>query len=190
MSASKPGVLELSPVQVGDEGELTCRAHNSWGSLHSSLSLSVQSECSSGWVGVEGGVCGAAGNQHPLHPHSLPCSPLTFREEVSSALGSAVKARNFPGIESAPALFLPGQCCGVGWGGARREKPGAGGGSWERGWGLDRGVPGPMALAFRGPEEGQASEALLVGTTSKETSATKRKVTTVQCFLSITLNAK
>ncbi|EPQ20755.1 Sialic acid-binding Ig-like lectin 13 [Myotis brandtii] len=42
LSASRPGVLELLPVQVGDEGELTCWAHNSRGSLHSSLSLSVQ----------------------------------------------------------------------------------------------------------------------------------------------------
>ncbi|XP_070257895.1 sialic acid-binding Ig-like lectin 8 [Myotis yumanensis] len=42
LNASRPGVLELLPVQVGDEGEFTCRAHTSRGSLHSSLSLSVQ----------------------------------------------------------------------------------------------------------------------------------------------------
>ncbi|XP_070258664.1 sialic acid-binding Ig-like lectin 13 [Myotis yumanensis] len=42
LNASRPGILELFPVQVGDEGELMCWAHNSRGSLHSSLSLSVQ----------------------------------------------------------------------------------------------------------------------------------------------------
>ncbi|ELK37882.1 Sialic acid-binding Ig-like lectin 8 [Myotis davidii] len=65
-STSSPGVLELPPVQVGDEGELTCRAHNSRGSLHSSLRLSVQrrggpssSSCSSS--GMMLGAVGGAG---------------------------------------------------------------------------------------------------------------------------------
>lgn len=70
LSASRSGVLELPTVQVGDEGELTCRAQHPGGSLHSSLSLSVQSECPRGW-GKKGGT---GGNQHPLHPHSP--SPL------------------------------------------------------------------------------------------------------------------
>ncbi|XP_023603362.1 sialic acid-binding Ig-like lectin 12 [Myotis lucifugus] len=57
LNASRPGVLELLPVQAGDEGEFTCRAHNSRGSLHSSLSLSVQSESSSGvMLGAVGGA--------------------------------------------------------------------------------------------------------------------------------------
>ncbi|XP_014402902.1 PREDICTED: sialic acid-binding Ig-like lectin 8 [Myotis brandtii] len=67
LSSSRPGVLELPPVQAGDEGELTCWAHNSRGSLHSSLSLSVQrragasssSSCSSS--GVMLGAVGGAG---------------------------------------------------------------------------------------------------------------------------------
>ncbi|XP_059521875.1 sialic acid-binding Ig-like lectin 8 [Myotis daubentonii] len=68
LSTSSPGVLELPPVKVGDEGELTCRAHNSQGSLHSSLRLSVQrsvgpssssSSCSSS--GMVLGAVGGAG---------------------------------------------------------------------------------------------------------------------------------
>uniref|UniRef100_A0A671EME8 Ig-like domain-containing protein n=1 Tax=Rhinolophus ferrumequinum TaxID=59479 RepID=A0A671EME8_RHIFE len=46
---SNTGVLELSGVHVGDEGEFTCRAQHPWESLHVSLHLSVQSEGTSGW---------------------------------------------------------------------------------------------------------------------------------------------
>ncbi|XP_036151845.1 sialic acid-binding Ig-like lectin 13 [Myotis myotis] len=61
LSTSRPGVLELPPVQVGDEGELTCRAHNSRGSLHSSLSLSVQSEAGPSSCSSSGMMLGAVG---------------------------------------------------------------------------------------------------------------------------------
>ncbi|XP_014650725.1 PREDICTED: sialic acid-binding Ig-like lectin 8 [Ceratotherium simum simum] len=42
---SNPGVLELPQVELGHEGEFTCQAQHPRGSLHVSLSLSLQSEC-------------------------------------------------------------------------------------------------------------------------------------------------
>uniref|UniRef100_A0A2R9BPI6 Sialic acid binding Ig like lectin 8 n=1 Tax=Pan paniscus TaxID=9597 RepID=A0A2R9BPI6_PANPA len=42
--SSNPGLLELPPVHVRDEGEFTCRAQNAQGSQHISLSLSLQNE--------------------------------------------------------------------------------------------------------------------------------------------------
>uniref|UniRef100_A0A2I3SFJ4 Sialic acid binding Ig like lectin 8 n=1 Tax=Pan troglodytes TaxID=9598 RepID=A0A2I3SFJ4_PANTR len=42
--SSNPGLLELPPVHVRDEGEFTCRAQNPQGSQHISLSLSLQNE--------------------------------------------------------------------------------------------------------------------------------------------------
>ncbi|KAK1329878.1 hypothetical protein QTO34_010061 [Cnephaeus nilssonii] len=61
LSASRSGVLELPAVQVGDEGELTCRAQHPGGSLHSSLSLSVQSECPRRACPSSGVMLGAVG---------------------------------------------------------------------------------------------------------------------------------
>uniref|UniRef100_A0A3Q2HFU6 Ig-like domain-containing protein n=1 Tax=Equus caballus TaxID=9796 RepID=A0A3Q2HFU6_HORSE len=45
---SNPGVLELPQVDSSHEGEFTCQAQHPRGSLHVSLSLSVQSECTGG----------------------------------------------------------------------------------------------------------------------------------------------
>ncbi|XP_014650580.1 PREDICTED: sialic acid-binding Ig-like lectin 5 [Ceratotherium simum simum] len=45
LQGSKPGVLELPPVESGHEGEFICRAQHPRGSLRLSLHVSVQSEC-------------------------------------------------------------------------------------------------------------------------------------------------
>uniref|UniRef100_A0A671EHE1 Ig-like domain-containing protein n=1 Tax=Rhinolophus ferrumequinum TaxID=59479 RepID=A0A671EHE1_RHIFE len=58
---SNTGVLELSGVHVGDEGEFTCRAQHPWESLHVSLHLSVQSEGTTSTLsGVALGAVGGA----------------------------------------------------------------------------------------------------------------------------------
>lgn len=56
---SNTGVLELSGVHVGDEGEFTCRAQHPWESLHVSLQLSLQRKASP-FSGVSLGVVGGA----------------------------------------------------------------------------------------------------------------------------------
>ncbi|XP_032983190.1 sialic acid-binding Ig-like lectin 13 isoform X1 [Rhinolophus ferrumequinum] len=56
---SNTGVLELSGVHVGDEGEFTCRAQHPWESLHVSLHLSVQRTAST-LSGVALGAVGGA----------------------------------------------------------------------------------------------------------------------------------
>ncbi|XP_074171648.1 sialic acid-binding Ig-like lectin 13 isoform X2 [Rhinolophus sinicus] len=56
---SNTGVLELSGVHVGDEGEFTCRAQHPWESLHVSLHLSLQRKASP-FSGVSLGVVGGA----------------------------------------------------------------------------------------------------------------------------------
>ncbi|XP_058385982.1 sialic acid-binding Ig-like lectin 8 [Diceros bicornis minor] len=57
---SNPGVLELPRVESGHEGEFTCQAQHPRGSLHISLSLSLQRKA---WPlsGVELGAVGGAG---------------------------------------------------------------------------------------------------------------------------------
>uniref|UniRef100_A0A8D2DZF8 Ig-like domain-containing protein n=1 Tax=Sciurus vulgaris TaxID=55149 RepID=A0A8D2DZF8_SCIVU len=54
-----PGVLELSPSHLRGEGEFTCRAQNALGSQHISLSLSLQSECTSKAGPLSGVTLGA-----------------------------------------------------------------------------------------------------------------------------------
>ncbi|KAM8791831.1 sialic acid-binding Ig-like lectin 13 [Rhynchonycteris naso] len=57
LSSSKPGVLELPRIHIGDEGEFTCRAQHSRGFLHVSLTLSLQRKT---WA-LSGATLGAVG---------------------------------------------------------------------------------------------------------------------------------
>uniref|UniRef100_A0A3Q2I9S3 Ig-like domain-containing protein n=1 Tax=Equus caballus TaxID=9796 RepID=A0A3Q2I9S3_HORSE len=56
---SNPGVLELPQVDSSHEGEFTCQAQHPRGSLHVSLSLSVQSECTGKACPLSGASLGA-----------------------------------------------------------------------------------------------------------------------------------
>ncbi|XP_058385981.1 sialic acid-binding Ig-like lectin 8 [Diceros bicornis minor] len=58
---SNPGVLELPHVNSSHEGEFACRAQHPRGSLHVSLSLSLQSECTGKAWPLSGVVLGAVG---------------------------------------------------------------------------------------------------------------------------------
>lgn len=104
---SNTGVLELSGVHVGDEGEFTCRAQHPWESLHVSLHLSLQSEGTGGWE---------RGWRRTAPPPSQSTQrPPELQRGAQLCLCSAVRPGIGLGLRASPVVFLPG-LCGVGEG--------------------------------------------------------------------------
>uniref|UniRef100_A0A8C8X4Q4 Ig-like domain-containing protein n=1 Tax=Panthera leo TaxID=9689 RepID=A0A8C8X4Q4_PANLE len=92
----KPGVLELPRVELGHEGEFTCRAQHALGSQHVSLRLSVVCECGD----PRGGGAGRAG-LHLLRP--CPAGPHPALEAGGGADRSSTPLDHPPPAMAAPS---------------------------------------------------------------------------------------